>query len=394
MTLSSVEPILRSLGVLAASREQLRPVGRDDLLEITNANSGSVRHLYFDGLDFTGADIRGLDLSDASFVECNLSRVNAYPLIVAHGNAFPVDDFATQRTLGRWARGELGNDYVVTPTRTEKSLLMGVTLDDANFAYANMQGTCFNNARAQRTGFFQADLTRSICVFARFIDTDLRRAKFHDANLYAFHLETNLLDDVNWGNEHIVLHERDREWDDAISIYVMLARVHELAGMTDIAGEFRYRLQQVRSARILDRGLSLAKTPLGKGRARHWLSAIRHGGGRDLAMWLWRWIINFVIGYGERPWRVIRAILFVLIAFSFMYFDYSPIEFSPEGLRNLIARSGQAIYFSAVTSTALGYGSWVGQDLGWGKYLGAAQSFLGTFLTALFLVTFTRRWTR
>ena len=390
----SIEPILRRLGVRATSGEQLRPVNRDDLLQIIKANGGSARYLYFDGLDFTGADLRGLDLSDASFNECNFSRVDAYPLIVAYGNAFPVSDSDTQRKLGQWARGELNDDYEVVPTRIENSFLMKATLHDALFDFANMKGTYFNNARAQGTGFFQTDFTRSNFAFARFIDTDLRRARFCDANLYAFHLETNLLDSIDWGNKHIILHEKDKNWDDAISTYVMLARVHELAGMADIAGELRYRLQMVRTGKTLETGLSLSKSPREQGIVRRWLSAIRRGGGLALAEWFSRWFIDFIFGYGERPWRVIRAILLTLIAFSLVYFDYSSIELSSDGVVNLVERAYQAMYFSAASSTALGYGSWVGQELGWVKYLGAAQSFLGTFLTALFLVTFTRRWTR
>jgi hypothetical protein len=57
----------------------------------------------------------------------------------------------------------------------------------------------------------------------------------------------------------------------------------------------------------------------------------------------------------------------------------------------------RSLYFSAVSFTAIGYGGWVtGADAPstWTKWFGVTESFIGVFLIALFLVTFTRRWTR
>ena len=53
-----------------------------------------------------------------------------------------------------------------------------------------------------------------------------------------------------------------------------------------------------------------------------------------------------------------------------------------------------SLYFSAVSFTALGYGSWVNITSDAIRGLGAAESFLGVFMMALFLVTFTRKMTR
>jgi hypothetical protein len=53
-----------------------------------------------------------------------------------------------------------------------------------------------------------------------------------------------------------------------------------------------------------------------------------------------------------------------------------------------------SLYYSAVSFTALGYGSWVPEPTGWVKGLGAFEAFLGVFMMALFLITFTRKMTR
>ena len=387
--------ILRRRGAIDGSGEQTRLVNRGDLQEVIEANEGSVQYLDFAGLDFTGADIRGLDLSRAHFPRCNFSKVHAGPLIKMRDKELDPHDLATQGILDRWVNQQLDlGEEEVQPTRMAESFLTSAKLDGARFAYADMQGTIFNGSHAEGTDFLKADLRGAIFRFAQFVDVDLSNADLRDADLYRFRLDTNFLDGVDWGDKHIVSHEKKGEWGYAIDVYVMLGRVHELAGMGGIAGEFRYRREQVRSARILDKGLSRAKAPGEQGTACRWLSAVRHGGGWTLVRWLGRWIVNFTFGYGEREWRVVRAILLTLLVFTLVYFDYSPIEFSTDGLGNLMQRAVQAGYFSAISSTALGYGPWVGQDLGWVKYLGAAQSFLGTFLTALFLVTFTRRWMR
>ena len=54
-----------------------------------------------------------------------------------------------------------------------------------------------------------------------------------------------------------------------------------------------------------------------------------------------------------------------------------------------------SLYFSVISFTALGYGSWVNiRPEGWVQALGATESFIGVFMMALLLVTFVRKWTR
>ena len=59
---------------------------------------------------------------------------------------------------------------------------------------------------------------------------------------------------------------------------------------------------------------------------------------------------------------------------------------------------GNALYFSAVSFTALGYGEWVNLDNDLTsdiiRGLGAFESLVGISMMALLLVTFFRKWTR
>ena len=129
---------------------------------------------------------------------------------------------------------------------------------------------------------------------------------------------------------------------------------------------------------------------------RRMLSSARHGGSGLLLRWMIRKGADAVFGFGERPRRVIRAIFVNVVVFAIVYlcFEYSGLDLSVAGLRESVTKTLEAIYFSAVSSTALGYGSWINGDMDLVKYFGAAQSFVGIFLMALLLVVFARRWMR
>jgi len=129
--------------------------------------------------------------------------------------------------------------------------------------------------------------------------------------------------------------------------------------MYDIAGEFHYREMEARRKlawRI--RRLPYALT----------MNALR-----------------FLYGYGERPERVIGWVAAVILGFALGHWLFGTTS---GGLWD-------ALYYSAVSFTALGYGSWAPEPQGWaGKFLGVGESLLGVFMMALFLVTFTRKMTR
>ena len=105
-----------------------------------------------------------------------------------------------------------------------------------------------------------------------------------------------------------------------------------------------------------------------------------------LGKWLWLWFMQGLWGYGERPWRVIRFGVSMLLIFALIYFIIGSVwEWSA---------FWWSLYFSAVSFTALGYGSWLHVTNDWIKGIGALESFIGVFSIALFLITFVRKMTR
>jgi hypothetical protein len=128
--------------------------------------------------------------------------------------------------------------------------------------------------------------------------------------------------------------------------------------MYDIAGEFHYREMEARrklawKERLLPYALSM-------------------------------YLLRSLYGYGERPERVIGWAAAVILGLAFAYLLPGVLT---GGFRD-------ALYYSAVSFTALGYG-WAAEPQGWaGRFLGVGESLLGVFMMALFLVTFTRKMTR
>ena len=100
-----------------------------------------------------------------------------------------------------------------------------------------------------------------------------------------------------------------------------------------------------------------------------------------LAAWLGLMVLRLLCGYGEKPAWIIVWVVVVVFVLAGIY-SASALTFP------------SALYHSAVSFTALGYGLGITDPQGWVKALGAAEAFIGVFMILLFSVTLTRRLTR
>jgi hypothetical protein len=101
--------------------------------------------------------------------------------------------------------------------------------------------------------------------------------------------------------------------------------------------------------------------------------------------WAWSKLLSILCGYGERPMRALVSAIVIVFGLATIYFAAGALK--PNTFLD-------SLYYSAVSFTALGYGGWAPQPSGWIKGLGVVESFVGVFMMALFLVTFTRKMTR
>ena len=239
--------------------------------------------------------------------------------------------------------------------------LRAARLQNAEFTGANLSGTRFEEepekilpAYLDNTDFRGANLFLANFTGCFFYGTKFESACIRGANIYEAHLE-----EVNWGN-YIVGEESRKEFYFAEHCYRYLKTWYAKAGLYDISGEFFFREMTVRRKLLKWRPNPLIRA-LSK-------------------------LMSILCGYGERPWRVLVSALVVVLASALIYFVAGSVwEWGA---------FWSSLYFSAVSFTALGYGSWLWTTSDWIKGIGAFESFIGVFMIALFLITFVRKMTR
>ena len=109
---------------------------------------------------------------------------------------------------------------------------------------------------------------------------------------------------------------------------------------------------------------------------------------KRLIAWLFLTISFVVWGHGERPMRTFFSGIFIIAGSAFLYtfgnLMQDGVIFKPNFF--------QALYFSIVTFTTVGYGDI--SPVGWGKLIVMAEAFSGIFVMPLFLIGLSRKYLR
>ena len=107
---------------------------------------------------------------------------------------------------------------------------------------------------------------------------------------------------------------------------------------------------------------------------------------------LWKWWL----GYGERPLRVLAAVAVILVATWLLYWQIGAFVLDSETIPQTIGRSTwhNALYYSLASFSALGYGSWVSEPVGWVKWAGAVQPLFGITSAVALSIALTQRISR
>lgn len=263
----------------------------------------------------------------------------------------------------------------------KKAQLEGVNLvhDGSKQGY-DLRFTDFYRANLQNAHLFHADLRHSSLMKADLRGANLHCANLEGANLLGARFDDARLENVHWG--HYLLQEqeayqaRDRAtrldyFEQAEDIYRHLRRVLENQGLFEQAGYFfrremvmrRYQMPLFSVPRIVSR------------------------------------VVDLFCGYGERPLRVILFSLFLILGFAVIFF----LNGVNDGGQLLQLDTGKsfadnffsfinAVYFSVVTFTTLGYGDIT--PIGLSRFFAATEAFMGSFTLALFVVVFVKKMTR
>lgn len=104
--------------------------------------------------------------------------------------------------------------------------------------------------------------------------------------------------------------------------------------------------------------------------------------------WLLLSFSYFVWGYGERPLRAFFSALAIVFV-SAIFYTYAGVL--KEGI---VANPGffEALYFSVVTFTTVGYGDVIA--VGLSRIVAVLEAFCGVFITPLFIVALSRKYLR
>jgi hypothetical protein len=278
-----------------------------------------------------GLNLSGRDLREADLTKLDLQETD---LRWANLQGASLLNANLQETDLRWASLQ-GADLRIARLR------------GADLSWAKLKGADLSEGNLQEANLEGADLQG-----ANLRGADLRRAWLAGANLRDGNLE-----DAKWG-DYVLGDETAGDLGGAASVYRALKQWYTETGMYDIAGQFHYREMEAR-------------------RKLAWKE-------RHLPHALTMYALRFLYGYGERPERVVGWVVAVILGFAGVHWAFGTVE---HGFLD-------ALYYSAVSFTALGYG-WAAEPQGWaGKFLGVGESLLGVFMMALFLVTFTRKMTR
>ena len=107
-------------------------------------------------------------------------------------------------------------------------------------------------------------------------------------------------------------------------------------------------------------------------------------------LWLiWGW----VLGHGVYPSRILSTITILFITIWICYWQFGTFVIESANSHSGAGRPSwhDALYYSFISFTALGYGEWAPKPTGWAKWLGAIQPMLGIFTAIILSIILTRR---
>jgi uncharacterized protein YjbI with pentapeptide repeats len=252
--------------------------------------------------------------------------------------------------------------------------LRGSNLAGAKFFLCDLRNSNLQNSNFQGASLQGCDLK----------EADLSRCNLKDTRLSRANLQRAILEGAIWNHRYICIEEKEKDSRSAIDVYREIKNNYSNSGNGELAGAFYYREMEVKRK---TGGSMIPRVSL----TLFWLTC----------------------GYGERPFRVVACAAFITIflaliymltpmldALTYQYFTsgvfsindhIQALQFGKSWTSNAM-NIGNAIYFSTVTFTTLGYGDYL--PIGLAKIFSALEAFLGAFMLALFVFVFTRKMLR
>ena len=274
-----------------------------------------------------------------------------------------------EQRLGK-KREELEQAFALYTKLGQKKIIEGyfreadfsnLTIFEKNFYLCDCTNASFYGARLRKIGF-DFSLLDGVDFQEIILErVDLRRVR-SAKNVFFFHaiLDRVLLPSLQvLGVKNIYDYGEHYDSNKSLDVYQKLKEAYKKQG------------------ELFDSGLCFEKEmdkrrEVGTRKERYWLSIL--------------WVL---CGYGERPARVFASFLITILGFALIYMNLSLVSVD-EGI--LHYDFGNALYFSVVTFTSLGYGDI--RPVGMAKLFAGVEALLGIFLISLFVFVFCRKMVR
>ncbi len=269
----------------------------------------------------------------------------------------------------------------LTKANLSQADFSGTHMFDTRLKGADLVGANFSNSDATHCDFRSADLTKANFTNARLWnadlsgtnltecdleDADLWNAKLFDVKLWHTNFEkAKFLAKKNFADNKVFDDSRINESGllSAEESYRNLKKYFLNNGMYNDASCASFKEK------------TMERLSLKKKRSLHYIPSM---------------FINILCGYGEKPYRIILSSLGTILLFAFLYYLLGAVENSTTP--TYVLRVGDYIYYSTVTFTTVGYGDFIPKSSTTFRLMAAAEAFLGTFLTGLFIFTLARKY--
>lgn len=225
--------------------------------------------------------------------------------------------------------------------RIQGTQLDGTLIRKVNLRWATVEDVGFKGARLVDCNLSQAQFSR--CYFRRtaFQGCDIVNSKFDSCEFPNARLESSRLDYASFRNCEIEFAGIAFRADASPQVQERICRNLKLNAMT--MGRFADASELAFLERTFERQVLYRRAFLRNGEApRARLRAI--------ALWLDSLLLNWLWGYGERPWRLALGMLASIFAFGTLQFGLDAVPGNGWW---------EHIYFSGVTFASLGYGDLV-----------------------------------
>lgn len=277
---------------------------------------------------------------------------------------------------GKHRRGDCLEGVILNDSNLTNVKLSRANLHKANFKWANLKGA----------HLFGADLSGAALFKTALDGANMKEAKLKNAELLGATLEDTKLDYIGLGGADGLTVKNEAEGDDLVrqgdterakakyfeaeEIYRAMKLNLKKRGLSFEAGEYFFK----------EMVMTRKQTPL--------YSFNR----------FWSKMMSISTGYGEKPHRIIGFSI-TFMALWALFFGYIGLRHTSGHFLQYSADAGlgenlnvlyNALYFSVVTFTTLGYGDFT--PVGIGKMAAIFESFSGAFCISLFSVSTYKRY--